>query len=343
MQLNTEDTYQLVELIEEVKPPLPFYLNRYFGDVITFDTEEIMFEYVLGERRMAPFVSPLVEGRVMRSRGSSEKAFKPAYVKPKHVVEPGKMMKRRPGESLGGSLSPAQRRDQQIMENFVEEDQMLDNRLEWMALQALKTGQVIIEGEDYPRKVVDFGRDAALTITGDTVWSDIANATPLTDLQDAATLQGTKPFGAMGTDVYMSPTAFGYFKQNAEVKDLLDTTYRGSTVDVNRDPRSFSADQEPQYMGRCGQFNIYVDDREYEDDAGDTQKYLATNEVLLISPMIRGAQCFGAIKDDDALMATRSWPKTWVKQDPSVRMTMTQSAPLVVPRKVNCSALIDVL
>ena len=51
-------------------------------------------------RRLAPFVSPLVAGKAERSRGYSTRSFTPAYVKPKHVVEPSKAMKRRAGERL---------------------------------------------------------------------------------------------------------------------------------------------------------------------------------------------------------------------------------------------------
>ncbi|MFL0802447.1 MAG: major capsid protein [Agarilytica sp.] len=338
------DTYKMVQKIEERKAPLPYFLNRFFKDIIEFDTEEIMFDYVLGERRMAPFVSPMVQGKVMRDKGSTMKSFRPAYVKPKHVVEPGKAMKRLPGESLGGSLSPEQRKQLKIVENFVKEDEMIDNRLEWMAIQALKNGAVVVQGEDYPEKTVDFGRDPGLSIAlaGVALWSD-SGSNPITDLEDTSTAASKAEHGAPLTEVYMDPDSYKAFRSHAIVRDLLDTNIRGSNANISREPQTFGTNEDPILMGRIGVFNIYVDARQYEDETGSMVPYLASGEVLMLSEIVAGASCFGAILDDDVMRAMKSYPKTWVSQDPSARYTMTQSAPLPVPRRTNASALLSVL
>ncbi|GHL49989.1 hypothetical protein ECZU29_48390 [Escherichia coli] len=47
---------------------------------------------------MALYVSPIVSGEVIRSRGGSTSEFTPGYVKPKHEVNPQMTLRRLPDE-----------------------------------------------------------------------------------------------------------------------------------------------------------------------------------------------------------------------------------------------------
>ena len=68
---------------------------------------------------------------------------------------------------------------------------------------------------------------------------------------------------------------------------------------------------------------------------------LYTGERLLGNKLVYhlgGVQAFGAIVDEDAgYQAVRSHTKSWTEKDPSRRLIMMQSAPLVVPTRVNAS------
>lgn len=344
MALEAYDTHRLVGLIEQSKAPIPYYSQRFFGPTMEFDTEEVHFDEVIGERRMAPFVSPMVEGRVMRSKGSTMKSFRPAYVKPKHEVNPSKVQKRLPGEPLLGNLSPEQRMDRAIAANFNTEDEMIDNRIEWMATQILKTGVVVVVGEDYPERTVDFNRDPGLTavLAGTDRWSDVDNSDPVQDLEDMSTNASKADHGAPLNEFYMDPDAFKLFRAHPKVKDQLDTRYRGSNATVDREPTTFGVDEPPQYKGQVGNFAIYVDARQYTDENDNVVPYLASGEVVGVSTSYQGVQAFGAIKDVGMLRPMRAFPKTWVKQDPSVRMTMTQSAPLPIAPMPNRSCYLKV-
>src|ERR1700736_1263380 len=82
-------------VVADLKTPSSFLLGRFFpneqrpnqGAVASGDesAEYIHFDVLLGKRRMAPFVSPLVEGKVVQSKGFVTKTFKPAYTKDKRV------------------------------------------------------------------------------------------------------------------------------------------------------------------------------------------------------------------------------------------------------------------
>lgn len=341
MPLGNFDTNQLVRKIEQRRRPMPFYMIRYFGSVMQFDSEEVHFDEVLGERRMAPFVSPMVEGVAMRDKGSTMKSFRPAYVKPKHIVDPTKPLKRLPGESFNGSMSPDQRLQAKVADNFMKEDDMITNRIEWMCLQALKEGSVTISGDNYPTVSVDFGRDAGniVTLAGIARWND-TTPSPLADIEDLSTLMSKADFGAPARDVIMDPDAYKDFRANADVRDLMDNNYRGSSASINREIQTFDPENAPQYQGSIGQFDIYVDSRQYTDDTGSVVPYLASGDVLLMSPALEGVQTFGAILDVDVMRPMQRYPKSWTTPDPSARYTMTQAAPLPIPARANASGYI---
>jgi hypothetical protein len=100
---------------------------------------------------------------------------------------------------------------------------MVNRRLELMAVEAIRTGKVTVVGDDYPSVVVDFQRDAALTLAdlaGAAKW-DQATAKPLKNL-NAWAKQGLQKSGAFLSDVIMGLDAWDNFSDNADVKAQLD-------------------------------------------------------------------------------------------------------------------------
>ena len=161
-----------------------FLLDRYFTTVQSETTEEIHFDVLDGKRRIAPFVSPLVEGLIVASLGYTTATYKPAYVKDKRVFDMNKPLKRSPGEQVGGTLSPADRLRALIARDMNEQVTMLHRRLEVMAGEVLTTGKSTIVGEKYPQAILDFGRAAGNTVVASVLWSTPSTSHPLDDLQN---------------------------------------------------------------------------------------------------------------------------------------------------------------
>src|SRR5690349_23890676 len=111
-------TATLIEVLRVQKPNSAYWLDSFFGRTINFASEEILFDKVTQQRRLAPFVSPVVQGRVMRKQGYTTTTFRPAYTKPKHVVDPNRQFSRLAGEAIGGNLTPAQRWNAAVAENL---------------------------------------------------------------------------------------------------------------------------------------------------------------------------------------------------------------------------------
>lgn len=337
--METYDTMTLLGVVEGLPKFDPLLLNLFFPDVVTFDTPEVLFDKLAIDEseKLAPFVSPFVAGKPRKEQGFETKTFKPAYVKPMHVVDPARLFTRRPGEPIGGSLTPSQRRDACIAENLAIERAQCLQRFEWMAASAVRTGKVIVEGDDYAKVEVNFGRTAGLTKTLATTarWSETDTSNPPADIEawDAE-------LDAPSTDVVMSPVAWKYFSAHPKVEKLLDTTLRTGDSALAIAP---GTGETVQYKGRLGSKRIWLYIGYYRTDAGVKTPYLAAGEIVLGSAGIRGVRAHGAILDAEAgYMAMEMFPMNWRDRNPSVEYTMTQSAPLMVPRRPNASMCVKV-
>ena len=179
IQLSRYETWELDAMVEQLERPNPWLLRTCFGRSKFFDTKQSEFDIVDRGRRMAPFVAPTVAGKPMVREGYRTRTLTPAYIKPTALVRPGEAFTRLPGEgAYGGVMTPKQRFDKIVAEYLALHEDMIDNRLEWMAAQTLVNGAITISGESYPTVTVDFGRDPSLhvTLTGGATWDQSTSA-----------------------------------------------------------------------------------------------------------------------------------------------------------------------
>lgn len=337
----------------------PLFFLQFFPEEITFTTEKVAFDEISEDRYiLAPFVAPHVEGRVMERGGFDTRSFKPAYVKPKHDIDINQQFKRRAGETpMLGSLTPQQRYDATIAENFRVEREMIERRINWMCAQALVNGSVVVEGEDYPRVTIDFNRNAGLTevLSGTARWGESA-ATPLADLNTKMKL-ARRLSGGRITDIIMGEGAYERFYANADVKELLNTNFRigGSSADASILGQA-DTDKEAELKAvlrggesassvRIWTYAGYFHQRDPETGVITEGNYIDPDAVVGVGNRLSGVQCFGAIKDPNAgLRAMRIFPRIVDKKndDPAKEYTLSQSAPLPVPLEPNNSFKLQV-
>lgn len=337
MAIDVFSTHALNRVLSYLDQPASHLLDAYFPMVQESDTEEIHFDITEGKPRITPFVSPLVEGKVVEDHGYSTKTFKPAYAKDKRRFRPNQPLKRIAGEAIGGNLTPMRRRELQIQMSMEDQLEMLTRREEVMASEALRTGQITVSGDGYPTVVVNFGRDAVLTVTLTSTarWGE-AGVIPLDDIEDWAALIQDKS-GAVSTVVTMDPKAWQLFKASLGAKEL--DYRRGTDNTINIDPVAFGQGQaKARYKGSMSEFDFWVYQDSYVDDAGVTQKMMPDHTVIIGGPQIEGTRAYGVIQDEKVnFEATRYFIKSWLEEDPAIRWMLLQSAPLVVPYRINAT------
>lgn len=344
-------TSVLARVVESLDEPASFLLDAFFPMVQTdpLGREEIYFDIDESKPRLTPFCSPLIAGRVVEDQGYSTKSFKPAYAKDKRRFLPNAPLRRLRGETIGGNLTPMERRQAQLAESLEDQLEMLTRREEVMAAEALTTGKVTVEGEGYPTTVVDFGRDPALTVTlsGGARWGE-TGVKPLDGVEEWAALIQEKS-GAVARDVVMDPKAWRIFRADEQVEKLLDLR-RGGDPSLQVGPMARGqGQQKARYVGSIGDFDFWVYQDVYVDPDDETQatKLLMPEHSVTMAARgdgdsgrggLEGARAYGAIQDEAAsYQSTRFFTKSWLEEDPAVRWLLLQSAPLVVPYRPNAS------
>ena len=337
----------LLQVMSQTKVIKPFWL-QFFPQQINFTTEDIAFDRVNRDyRRLAPFVAPNVQGRVQGRQGSDMVSFKPAYVKPKDVVDPSLDLIRQPGEALGtGSLSPEQRYDAVVAQILFEHRTKLQNRNEWLASKAVIDGAVTIAGEDYPSVTVNFRRHSSLSVQLLTTarWSE-STGKPLEDIRDAKLNAHTRS-GTVVNKLVFGANAWEYFTARVDLKGMMDRNFGGLNVDVTR---MYDGYEGQEFLGIIqgsnggGRIEAWLDTSKYVDESGVEQYFLDQDTVVGVGGGLEGVRCFGAIRDVRNLRAQEVFTKMWQQEDPSVEYILSQSAPLMVPKRPNASFKIKVV
>lgn len=333
------DTNALVQVVPNLKTAQNFLLDKFFPNIVTSETEYVSIDIDVGKRRMSPFVSPLVEGKLVEQRRVQTNTFKPAYIKDKRAPDLRKPVRRMIGERIGGDMSPVQRQAANLEAELTDQIDMLNRRMEWMAAQALQTGTVTISGEGFATVVVDFGRDATLTLakTGSAQWTpaNIAagTASPTRDIENWQT-QILKKSGAVVQDIVFTTSSWAGFS--------LDPVLKGAITFPKLADFGNGINPGPQiakgavYKGRWGQYDLWLYNDWYVDDANVEQPMLVDGTVLMSGPELTGTRAFGSIIDPEFNYQAMPYaPKTWLNPDPAQRFIMMQSSPIIIPSRVN--------
>lgn len=331
-------------MVEEVSPMPNFFQRTFFPNEILFDEEEIEFDVVSKGVRVAPFSRPDVEGVPTARTGYITKTFTPGYINlvDKITVKDGQ--KRRAGENVyTGGMSKQQRIDMAVSEQFQTHQDMIDARLELMAVQAITQGKVIVTGENYPTMEVDFGQDASMrpTLLGGAAWG-MATSDPLRDIEDGCLRVNRRTKGRKVDTMILDSVAWSKLRWHEDFNQLLDTRYRQRHAYVDRFPNMDI--WEPQVKGQFdGALTIMVVGGLYEDANGVEQSWLPENTMILASRAgIEGAAYFGGIQVIDDYRPYRTLSDTWTQKNPDGRFVRTQSAPLIVPKNPNAYTCVTV-
>jgi len=329
---------------EAMEPVHTYWLDLCFPQVVTFDDEYVDFSKLTGTRKLAPFVSPLAEGRPIMSRGESLVRVKPAYVKELDAVSASRVLRRWAGNGeLGANVSamnPRQRYNAAIVAIANEHNKAIRRRWEWMAAQAILNGTVTMEGEDYPATLVDFERDAANTITlgAGARWGD-AGVDILKSIEDMAAIVFSAKGGGAVNRITVGAQAWDAMRRDPDVRKEMDTRFRDTRDNGLNIKTGVQLPADIQFGGMVSNnIAVYVYRDFYHDSDGNSVQIMDPRDVVFTSPSVQGVRCFGAIHDKRAdFRALPIFPKMWDKENPSATMFLTQSAPLPVPVNPNAT------
>ena len=312
-----------------------FLLDLLFPTIEVSDTKYVDIDIVKGDERLAPFVAPVVEGELVESQGFTTNTYEPPYIKPKFMTSAAQLINERsPGSAIYGGDTPGQRAAAKLTKEIQDGEKMIHRREEWMAAQGLTTGTITVSGKGIER-VIDFGMaaDHKVTLLTTDRWSD-AGSDPLGDIR-TWTRQISDDGDANADVLILGSGAADALLAHADVKDIMDNR-RIIAGEIN--PALLA--KGVIYHGIINVTGVNVDIYEYNgsyrDAAGDLQRFIALDRVVLTSTQADFRRNYAAIQDLEAGMVPLPiFVKSWEEKDPSGRVVLLQSAPLPAPHQID--------
>lgn len=334
-------------LIERIPRTTTFLRDTFFRNVETFPTKKIDVDFKKGNRQMAPFVHPKRGGKTINNEGYQTNSYTPPLMAPNILTTVDDLMKRLAGENPYSGRTAEERAVEKLAKDLMKLEEMNIRREEWMAAQAIFTGQIPIVGEGL-NEVIDFGFTNKKKLTTNK-WGT-ASADPYGDLK--AWREEVQKTGFVNCDVcVMSSDVASAFLKNEKVMKMLDTkAYDLAVIKPKELPNGAT------YMGTIQELalDIYQYNEYYLDDWTDPEKpaqkpLVPEGNLALMSTSAEYSRYYGAITiiDEETkefiTVEGEMVPETWVERNPARRFLQLNSRFLPVPHEVDSWLVAEVL
>jgi hypothetical protein len=286
--------YEVRTMLEPfVQGPLvhTFLRDTFFNDREYPPTPLVEFDFRRGRRKMAPFVAPLIGGKVMEREGYETRFFRAPRIAPVRALRTPDLEPRLPGETIYSGRTAADRAAELLAEDSIFCDEAISRREEWMCREVLVNGQITVVADHGYQLVIDFKESSQGAADnhekGLTQW-DQAGSDPLKDLETAR-LNTIKASGISPNVALFGTDAKDIFIRNESVKTLLDNR-RIELATI----QPIIQDQAVVRFGTVPGLELYSYSEYFEDDAGDLFPMLPPNFVMLLSTNTPNKIVYGA-------------------------------------------------
>jgi hypothetical protein len=265
-------------------------------------TPLIEFDFKRGRRKMAPFVAPLVGGKLMERQGFETRFFRAPRIAPVRALRTPDLEPRMMGETIYSARTPADRAAELLADDAIFCDEAISRREEWMCRNVLVNGKITVTADTGYQLVIDYTESSAGAANNHDVpatkW-DAAGSDPLADLETAR-LNTIKASGVSPNVALFGVNAAKVFIRNAQVSALLDNTrFQLATVAPIIDSPSVVR------IGRVPGLELYEYAEYFEDDAGTIFPMLPDNFVMVLSTETPNKVVYGAFTQLEDAKAQR--------------------------------------
>jgi len=294
--MNTDPNYEPRTLLEPfLEGPLvhTFLRDTFFTGREYPPTAMVEFDFRRGRRKMAPFVAPLIGGKVMERQGYETRFFRAPRIAPARALRTPDLESRMPGETVYSGRTAADRAAELLAEDNIFLDEAITRREEWMCRQVLINGGLTVTAENGYQMVINYLESSAGTANNHYVvtnkWDATpASADPLADLE-AARLATIRDSGISPNIALFGTAAKAAFISNPNVKSYLDNRrYElGSVAPIIESDAVVRFALVPGM--ECYHYSEY-----FEDDAGTLFPMLPDPLIILLSTNVPNKIVYGA-------------------------------------------------
>lgn len=338
------DTKTMLTAIEQTKPAFTFLRDVFFSETETLLTEKAEVDVKKGKRKMAPFVSPRVGGKVLTREGFSTFQIKTPKIAPERIITIDDINKRTLGENVYSAKTPAERSRIILANDLIELDDSITRREEWMCAKILTEGYIDVSDDGAVFKV-DYNFTNTKKLGSDKKWNATNYAkgvNPYKDLKDWR--QEIIKASGINPDICII------------ADDVLEAFLESPDVQKKLDLRRLSIGSiEPTYQGQgitfVGKFpelglEMYTYTEYYIDD-DDVEKAMIPSGKVLMGSKGMGKRYYGAVTqlENGQFMTYEGIrvPKYITDDKNDIEKLRLSSRPLPAPKDSDSWLIADVL
>lgn len=349
MNLDLYKTIKMLAAIQRMFPLRKFFSSTFFPGVETFTSEDVMFDYKKGKRKMAPFVAPRVGGITIGRDGFKTKKYTAPKIAPQRIITLDDLVLRGIGENLYSQKTPAGRQAELIGKDLAELDEMISRRIEWMARELLLGKPIVVKGfidaldANFVEDEIDFGFTNKDILASTARWNDAGSMGLKYGNLKAWRKLVIKACGRAPTMAIFGSTAMDLFMADTGIQKIMDQ--QNATLALMH-PKV--QDEALTYYGTLPGLglDLYTYDDWFVDDEGVEQPYIPDDHVILCRPGL-GGFVYGAVTqmENDEQFHTYEGtriPKSWANKGNDQRMVRVTSRPIPIPEDIDGWYVADV-
>jgi len=293
----------LLEAFDEGPIAATFLRDTFFGGRDFPPTNLVEFDFRRGRRRMAPFVAPLIGGKVMERSGYETRFFRAPRIAPVRALRIPDLEPRLIGETIYEGRTAADRAADLLAEDAIFLDEAITRREEWMCRQVLINGKIKVTADTGYEMEIDYLENSSGTPTDNhfpitTKW-DASGSDPLADLE-AARRATIRDSGVSPNIVLFGTESKSAFIKNEEVQKQLDLR----RFEMGNIEPVIQSDQVVRF-GRVPGLELYEYSEYFEDDEGALFPMLPPELVFMASTNVPNKIVYGAFTQLEDAKAQR--------------------------------------
>lgn len=349
MALSFYSTQTLIKAVDQMAKPKNFLRDRYFPHnpaTDLFSTEQVLMEIKDGNKKLAPFVTPLKGGVLMKEDAVRMEAFTPPTIAPSRLLTIDKLRSRGFGEALQANLTPEQRAQQKTLQDIADLDNSISRREEKVASDILFTNKCIMKHiTDDPTKTVDVELDFANEGNNEAIYTlsskwDGTTKFAVIESDISAMIKMLTSRGLAATDLIIGTEAAVILKNNEDFCKKLDTKNLDvGALEAVADVNGASLLGHLTILGH--RLNVFIYDEQYEDDeTGELKSFVPEKSICITAPAA-GHTCYGSTilipegEENPVNFTGARVPQYLVNRRNGTREVIVHSHPLLLPWNVN--------
>lgn len=288
------ETFQMIRAIKKMYPVVSFFKRRYFPDGSLYYSNEALIETKKKGRRIAPFVTPLVNGIPMVDDTYRTDRVEAPYIVPKMPITALDLEKKAFGESPDSNRSPEDRASEVQAEHMDDLRRAVIRRLEKMSVDIITNGSIVMrhfssandaaKGVNYEEKVLQYYDNTAGFQNKYTLPKDFMSLTARKKVEALYDMISTlRTRGVRATDLVMT---------NDVSKEILTDPDFLKYFDIRRaDLGEIKPEELPEGVVFNGSVNIlgvivslFTYDEVFEDLDGAEKEFLPKGTIALLHP-----------------------------------------------------------